>query len=74
MFVLTVNTVLKCICSAFVNSIKTTNISDSNQAQVQHSRCSTDLHDIKTNTVLKPTRERFVFFQATEMHWAFDLL
>lgn len=49
--------------SAFVNGLKTTEISDRDQARVQHSQHSTDRHDIKTNTVLKfNTRERFFSF------------
>lgn len=59
MFVSTVNMVLS--GSVVHNRIKTITISDSNQAQVQHSRCSTDLHNIKTNTVLKPTQESILF-------------
>lgn len=60
-FVLTVNTVLG--GSVVHNEIKTITISDSNQAQVEHSQCSTHLHNIQTNTVLKPTREHFFFFK-----------
>lgn len=72
-FVLTVNTVLG--GSVVHNRIKTTTISDSNQAQVQHLQCSTHLHDTQTNTFLKPTQESMFFsFQATDMHWALDPL
>ena len=44
--------------------IKTTDISDSNQAQVQHSHCFTHRHNIKTNTVLKPTQRSVFFFSS----------
>lgn len=60
-------------CSAFVNRVKTTNISDSNQAQVQHSQCSTHLHNIKTNTVLKPTQAFFKLQRCTGLLTCFDL-
>lgn len=44
------------------NRIKTITISDSNQAQVQHSQRSTHLNNIQTNTVLKPTQASMFFF------------